>query len=84
MHSDSPDPLVVPYTELSADALQGVVEAFVLREGTDYGATEYALGRKVAQVLAQLERGEARIVFDPATESVDIVPVRERAPGRLR
>jgi uncharacterized protein YheU (UPF0270 family) len=61
---------VVPYTELSADALQGVVEAFVLREGTDYGATEYALGRKVAQVLA--------------TESVDIVPVRERAPGRLR
>jgi len=74
VHSDSPDPLVVPYTELSADALQG----------TDYGATEYALGRKVAQVLAQLERGEARIVFDPATESVDIVPVRERAPGRLR
>jgi uncharacterized protein YheU (UPF0270 family) len=84
MNSDSPDPLVVPHAQLSADALQGVVEAFVLREGTDYGATEYSLGQKVAHVLAQLERGEARIVFDPATESVDIVPVRERAPGRAR
>jgi len=73
---------VIPYLELSADALTGVLEGFVLREGTDYGATEFTLEQKVAQVRAQLERGEARIVFNPATESVDIVPVGERAPGR--
>jgi uncharacterized protein YheU (UPF0270 family) len=30
----------------------------------------------VAQVMRQLERGEARILFDPITESVDIVVTR--------
>ena len=84
VNSESPDPLVVPHAELSADALRGVVETFVLREGTDYGATEFSLGQKVAHVLAQLKRGEARIVFDPATESVDIVPARDLTPGPAR
>jgi uncharacterized protein len=84
MNSESADPLVVPHAELSAEALKGVVEAFVLREGTDYGATEYSLGQKVAHVLAQLERGEARIVFDPETESIDIVPDRDSSPPRAR
>jgi hypothetical protein len=58
---------------LSSDALRGVIEAFVLREGTDYGETHHSLEDKVQQVLRQLERKEARIVFDPNTESVDIV-----------
>lgn len=70
---ERPPPVDVPFAELSADALQGVVEAFVLREGTDYGAPEVTHSAKVVQVLRQLERGEARIVFDPVTESVDIV-----------
>ena len=52
--------------------LQALIESFVLREGTEYGAQEVPLATKVAQVLRQLQRGEARIVFDPATESVDI------------
>jgi len=30
----------------------------------------------VAQVLRQLERGEARIMFDPLTQSVAIVLVK--------
>lgn len=46
----------------------------MLREGTDYGAQELPLASKVAQVIRQLERGEAQIVFDPLTESVDIRP----------
>ncbi|MSR14048.1 MAG: YheU family protein [Gammaproteobacteria bacterium] len=67
------DPVEIPFRELSAGALQGVVEAFVLREGTDYGAYEIALADKVAQVLLQLERGEARVMFDPKSSSIDIV-----------
>jgi uncharacterized protein YheU (UPF0270 family) len=66
------EPVVIPHKELSADALRGVVESFVLREGTDYGERELSLEQKVSHVLRQLERGEARIVFDPNTESVDI------------
>ena len=66
-------PVVIPYTELTADALQGLIESFVLREGTEYGAQEILLEQKVAQVLRQLQRKEAQIVFDPDTETVDIV-----------
>jgi uncharacterized protein YheU (UPF0270 family) len=63
----------IPYAELSTGALRGVVEAFILREGTDYGSREFSLDEKVVHVMGQLERGEAHIVFDPETQSVDIV-----------
>lgn len=71
--SEVQPPVVVPCTELSPDALRGVVEAFVLREGTDYGERAFSLEQKVAHVMRQLEKGEADVVFDPNTESVDIV-----------
>ena len=64
---------MVPHAELSTDALRGLVEAFVLREGTEYGERDYSLEQKVAHVMRQLEKREAQIVFDPNTESVDIV-----------
>jgi len=66
--------VVVPYTELADETLRAVIEAFVLREGTDYGAREFALGEKVAHVRSQLERGIAQIVYDPESQSLDIVP----------
>jgi uncharacterized protein len=76
MEPEKPEPIVIPYTELSAEALRGVVESFVLREGTDYGEREISLDQKVAQVLRQLERGEARIIFNAELETVDIVVSR--------
>ena len=60
--------------QLSADALRGLVEEYVSREGTDYGHTDWSLEEKVSQVYQQLERGEARIVFDLELESASIVP----------
>jgi uncharacterized protein YheU (UPF0270 family) len=71
-NDDPPELVEVPMTQLAPDTLQALVETFVLREGTDYGVQEVPLATKVAQVIKQLQRGEARIVFDPATESVDI------------
>jgi hypothetical protein len=79
MEAERPDPIVIPYRDLSETALRGVLESFVLREGTDYGEREVSLDQKVAHVLRQLERGEAQIVFDAVLESIDIVvrkPVR--------
>jgi uncharacterized protein YheU (UPF0270 family) len=70
------EPIIVPYRELSASALQGVIESFVLREGTEYGATDFSLDQKVAHVMRQLERKEAHVVFDPDSESVNIVVSR--------
>lgn len=82
MNEDRPDsplpPVVVPHSELSPDTLTGVIESFVLREGTDYGERDVPFEMKVMQVRRQLERREAEIVFDPDTESVHIVV---RQPG---
>jgi len=78
------EPVVVPPGAVDPDTLRRVVEAFVLREGTDYGEREYPLEAKVAHVLAQLERGEAHVVFDPNTESVDIVRDSREWRARLR
>ena len=64
---------MVPHTELEPDLLHAVVESYVLREGTDYGEKEVSLEAKVSQVIGQLQRGEAKIVFDPETETVSIV-----------
>jgi len=70
--------IVVPPEALSAEALLGLIEAFITREGTDYGEVEWSLADKVQQVRRLLERGEALIVFDPLTETCTIVP-RESA-----
>lgn len=73
-----PEPIPVPHTELSADALRGVIESFVLREGTEYGERDYSLDEKVAHVMRQLEGGDAQILFYPVTETIDIVVVDGR------
>jgi uncharacterized protein len=73
MENDAAEPVVVPYTALAADLLLALIESFVLREGTDYGEKEVPLQQKVARVMSQLKKGEAKIVFDPESESVTIV-----------
>lgn len=78
-HSPAP-PVAVPHDALSPAALCGLVESFVLREGTDYGEVEFSLADKVAHVMRQLERGEAEVMFDPNTQTASIV-VR-RGAGR--
>ena len=78
MYPDEEDqsPVPVPHTELSPDALRGVIDSFVLREGTEYGEREFTLEEKRLHVMRQLERGEAQIVFDPLSQSVDIKVTR--------
>jgi hypothetical protein len=73
------EPVVVDPDALAADTLRGLIEEFVTRDGTDYGAVELDVEEKVARVRAQLAKGDARIVFDPASESVTIVLARELA-----
>lgn len=69
-------PVEVPYAALSADALRGLVEEFVTRDGTDYGVRERTVDEKVRDVLRQLERGEVKILFDPASRSANVVRAR--------
>ena len=82
MSEEESKPVEVPHTDLAPATLRAVVESFVLREGTDYGVKEFSLQQKVAHVMRQLERGEAQILFDPNSETVDIVPVPQRDRAR--
>jgi uncharacterized protein len=68
----------VPMNALSVEALQGVIDAHVLREGTDYGHRDYSLEEKRADVERQLRRAEAEIWFDPQDGTTEIRPVVAR------
>lgn len=63
----------IPLGELSSEALEGVIEEFVMREGTDYGHRDYSLDEKRTRVLRALESGAAVITFEPDTGSTSIV-----------
>ncbi|NIB44401.1 YheU family protein [Pseudomaricurvus alkylphenolicus] len=69
--------MIIPADKLSPEALQGLIEEFITREGTDYGVNEVDLVSKVSQVKAQLQRGEVVIVFDEAQESVSMMTARQ-------
>ena len=63
----------IPYDQLSPEALDGVIEEFVTRDGTDYGEVEVPLEIKIFQVLGQLKCGKAVIVFDQKIETCNIL-----------
>ena len=69
--------MMIPHRRLSPDALRGVIEAFVTRERTDYGAQEVPLTTKVFQVRQQLDAGTVVLVYDEATESCTIQPTHQ-------
>jgi uncharacterized protein len=69
-------PVEVPHEELAPGTLRAVLESFVLREGTDYGERDVSFDTKVADVLRQIERREAAIVYDPVSDSIDIIRKR--------
>ena len=66
-------PMIVPWQDIPAATLDNLIEEFVTRDGTDYGAQEIATATKVQQVRAQLQRGDAAVIFDPATETIAIL-----------
>jgi uncharacterized protein len=71
--TEDTSPVEIPQNELAPSTLRAVVESFVLREGTDYGAEDVPFDQKVADVMRQLERREAAIFYDPQSDSIDIV-----------
>jgi len=66
--------IIIPHGRLSPDALCGLIEEFVTREGTDTGYTEGSLEGNIEMVKRQLDRREAVIVYDETTGSANIVP----------
>jgi uncharacterized protein YheU (UPF0270 family) len=76
-HTNSPTyqgiSMVIPPDQISSDALIGLIEEFITREGTDYGHVDLDLSMKVDQVKHQLAKGDVVIIFDSTTESVNLM-----------
>lgn len=70
-------PVEIPLEVLSEDALKGIIESFIQHEGTDYGREEALLETKYKQILKQLQKGDAKLIFDPNTESPAILTATE-------
>ena len=66
--------LVIPHKQLSHEALSGLIEEFVTRDGTDSGYTRGSLAESAAMVRRQLDAGQAIIVYDERIQSWNIVP----------
>jgi uncharacterized protein YheU (UPF0270 family) len=69
--------LVLNASNLSAEALHGLIEEFVSRDGTDYGQREMTLDEKVHAVMRQIEIGEVCIVFDREEERANLISAQE-------
>ncbi|MGB1173241.1 MAG: YheU family protein [Marinobacterium sp.] len=71
--------MIVPANMLSDDALRGMIEEFVTRDGTDYGEQEVSLKERVEEVRGQILTGKALIMFDSKTETTTVIPAEDLA-----
>jgi uncharacterized protein len=63
----------IPINELSQEALHAILEAYVLREGTDYGTQDVALEVKVQQLKSQLEKNDIVLVYDQTENQCNLM-----------
>lgn len=71
--------VAVPVQRLQGDVLQGLLEEFASRDGTDYGEREFTLEQKTVALRAQLEKGDLQILYDTDSEQWDLMPAEQAA-----
>jgi len=69
--------MIIPWQQLSEDALNGIIEEFVMREGTDYGDQERSFDSKKNDVINLLKSGEIVIVYSELHETVNMMLAHE-------
>ncbi len=70
-------PLEIAADQLSEEALNSLIESYILREGTDYGLHEVILEKKMLQVRRLIDKNEVKIVFDQTTETVSLITAQD-------
>lgn len=63
----------IPVDKLSPQALQGVIEEFISRDGTDYGEIAVPMEIKFRDVKDKLETGLTVLIYDDETETTNII-----------
>ena len=72
-------PVEILPSSISAEALNAILESFVLREGTDYGIQEISLEKKIDNLKTKLDHKDIYLVFDPNSETVTFLTKNEWA-----
>ncbi len=65
--------MIVPWQAVQPETLDNLIEEYVTRDGTDYGEQETSLSRRVEQIRAKLQSGEAVLLFSESTGLCNIV-----------
>ena len=76
--------MIIPYDKLSPEVLEGLIEEFVTRDGTDTGYARKSLEQDVAKIKRQLKRGDAVIVYDQRTRTSNIVAKDDLKKSQLK
>jgi uncharacterized protein YheU (UPF0270 family) len=66
----------IPLDRIDPDLLRKMIEEFVTREWSELSDSGYTLDEKVEQVLLQLHDNRARIAYDTASGTWNIIPSR--------
>ena len=69
--------MIIPFEHIAPDTLINLIEEFITREGTDYGEVELSLEQKVDTLKAAIRVNDVLIVFDEASESVNLVTAHD-------
>ena len=59
----------IPADQISPEALRGLIEEFVTRDGTDLSPVE----PRIEKVLRRLDAGNVELHFDEATKTCNVV-----------
>ena len=65
--------LIVPPEQLSDEALSGVLQEYISREGTDYGLREITFEAQLEQAKSAMLDGECILIFDRQTECCQLL-----------
>ena len=67
----------IPPNKLADEILVSIIEEFINREGTDYGKQEVKLDVQIKRARSKIMRGDVLIMFDPKTESCNLITKEE-------
>ena len=69
--------ILIPVGELSESTLEALLEEFILREGTDYGAVEHSLEEKKKRLSKQVAAGDVLILYSGLTQNTTLMTKRD-------
>ena len=72
-HDQHEEGIEIPFEQINPDTLLKMIEEFVTREWEGTEESSSTLEDKVSQVLRQMKAHTAKVVYDLATESWNIV-----------